>query len=237
MSYRLLDTFRETFAGQAYLHRRSGLGDAIAVQIYEDLFALGRSTELQRRLENRTRVVNRQNRRRGVVARRGDGTFGEIVPNIQPVVEEGFAVARGPIATIEIGVEVKVVAKAMLKQIDRVIGDLEKQIGHFRRGGGSPICVGIVGLNWASQYTSYEGDRAYPTDGQRYPHPIREAPAAAARLLQQAQPAFDEFVLLQFRATNVHPFPFQWVSYADTEMDYGAALTRISLEYDSRFGS
>ena len=50
--------------------------------------------------------------------------------------DPGFAVARGPVATVEIGVEVKILAKAMIKQIDRVIGDLVKQVTHFRRGAG-----------------------------------------------------------------------------------------------------
>lgn len=34
-------------------------------------------------------------------------------------------------ATIEIGVEVKILAKAMIKQIDRVTGDLTKQVGQY----------------------------------------------------------------------------------------------------------
>jgi len=40
----------------------------------------------------------------------------------------GIAVAFGKVATIEIGTEVKILAKAMRKQLDRVCSDLEKQI-------------------------------------------------------------------------------------------------------------
>ncbi|MFY9980870.1 MAG: hypothetical protein WAK22_21765 [Candidatus Sulfotelmatobacter sp.] len=36
--------------------------------------------------------------------------------------------ARGPVATIEIGVETKILAKAMIKQIDRVTGDLMRRL-------------------------------------------------------------------------------------------------------------
>ena len=67
----------------------------------------------------------------------------------------------------------------MIKQIDRVIGDLLKQVAHFKRGAGNPIYVGIVGINHAAAYTSYEGHRAWPTDGMaRYRHPVQEASQA-----------------------------------------------------------
>ncbi len=147
----------------------------------------------------------------------------------------GYAVGRGPIATVEIGCEVKVLFKAMIKQIDRVINDLRGQVEHFRRGGGSPVCVGIVGVNWAERCTAYEGERPFPTDGRKYKHPIQEAKDAEERLVSQAKPAFDEFLILRFRATNEPPFPFEWVDADGTGQDYGAALTRISREYDRRF--
>ena len=87
------------------------------------------------------------------------------------------------------GPKLKILAKAMIKQIDRVIGDLVRQTEEFKRkGGGDPICVGIVGVNFAPRYTSYEGDRTFPTDGKKYKHPIQEAEDAIARLLQRAAP-------------------------------------------------
>ena len=55
--------------------------------------------------------------------------------------DAGYLVARGPIATVEIGIEVKILAKAMIKQIDRVINDLRNQVVQFKRGGGNPICI------------------------------------------------------------------------------------------------
>ena len=235
MSYRLLDRFRSTFEGQKYRHRSSALGDAIASELFEDLVALGSSRELASRVLQGSRVVNSQNRRRGIVARRGDGTFGERVPNAPVVTEEGFGVARSQIASVEIGVEVKILAKAMLKQIGRVSTVLRDQVGEFRRGGGNPICIGVVGINAAGRVTSYEGERANPTDGRKYPHPVQEAASAEQRLLDDAKPHFDEFIILRYRAANEEPFAFEWVDEQETELDYGAALVRISHEYDSRF--
>ncbi|MCA1853942.1 MAG: hypothetical protein LC647_16590, partial [Beggiatoa sp.] len=126
-------------------------------------------------------------------------------------------------------------AKAVIKQIDRVIGDLVKQVGQFRRGAGNPICVGIVGINSATVTTGYEGTRVFTTDGKVHKHPHQEAGEAEARLVAQAKPSFDEFVILRYRATNAEPYPFLWVDLKATELDYGAILTRISREYDRRF--
>jgi hypothetical protein len=175
MEFRLLRGFRSIFDGRRYLHRSSGQGDAVAVELFEDLVALGRSPKLLRAVAEGAAGVNMENRRLGIKARRGDGTFGEIVPGTRPGSVSGFAVKRGPIATIEIGVEVKILAKAMIKQIDRVITVLGNQSVEFRKGGGNPLCVGIVGINRASVATGYEGDRAFRTDGRSNRHPIQEA--------------------------------------------------------------
>jgi hypothetical protein len=206
------------------------------MHLYEDLVAIRRSTKLAAAVRQRRRVLNVQNRRRGVEARRGDGTFGEIIPGEVAIVDPGYVVARGPIATVEIGVEVKILAKAMIKQIDRVINDLRNQVSQFRRGGGNPICVGIVGVNQAERCVSYEGDRAFPTTGHGgFMHPYQEASGAERRLVADAAPAFDEFLVLRYRATNEPPFLFEWVNYKDARLDYAAALTRISSRYQQRF--
>lgn len=235
MTYRLLSRFRSLFEGVPYRHRDSGLGDSVAWCLPEDLYALNRSVKLKERIEGKSRVLNAQNRLRGIKARRGDGTFGELIPHALAIASPGFVVARGPVATVEIGSEVKILAKSMIKQIDRVMNDLKNQKNEFERAGGSPITVGIVGINQAPQYISYEGEREWPTDGKKHKHPVQEAVETEKRLLQNVSNEFDEFILLRFRATNRDPFPFEWVDQKRTEMDYGAVLTRIIRKYEARF--
>ncbi|MGH2500242.1 MAG: hypothetical protein ACRDF0_09165, partial [Candidatus Limnocylindria bacterium] len=227
--------FRRLFEGEPYHHRSSTQGDLIAAQLYEDLLRLGRGHALIEAITSRQKVVNVQNVRVGVRARRGDGTFGELIPNEVALAAPGFEVARGRIATMEIGVEVKVLLKAMIKQIDRVIGDLDRQVTHFKRKGGQPICVGLVGINAAASAVGYEGDRRYATDGRKNKHPFQEAAEAERRLIDHAAPAFGEFLVLRFRATNAAPFPFEWVDESRAQREYGALLTRISREYGRRF--
>jgi len=233
--YALLRTFRGLFEGKPYRHRIANLGDLVASHLYEDLVALGKSAKLVERVQHHERVVNLKNLMTGKPGRRGDGTFGELVPAAVAIIEKGMLVARGPVATIEIGAETKILAKAMIKQIDRVISDLLNQATHFRRGGGNPICVAFVGINFAEQYVSFEGRKRWPTDGRKYKHPIQEAAQAEQRLHDKAQTAFDEFQVLRFRATNAKPFPFDWIDLSRTEMEYSSVPTRISREYDRRF--
>ena len=234
-NYALLRTFRGLFEGKPYRHRIANLGDLVASHLYEDLVALGKSANLVERVQHHERVVNLKNLMTGKPGRRGDGTFGELVPAAIALIEKGMLVARGPVATIEIGAETKILAKAMIKQIDRVINDLVNQVSEFKRGGGNPICVAFVGINFAKQYVSFEGKRKWPTDGKKYKHPIQEAAQAEQRLNEKARTAFDEFQILRFRATNAKPFPFEWVGLGKTEMEYSSVLTRISREYDRRF--
>jgi hypothetical protein len=150
------------------------------MHLYEDLISINRSPKLIDAVVNRKdRVLNVQNKRHGVSARRGDGTFGELIPGETALIDSGYVVARGPIATVEIGVEVKILAKAMIKQIDRVKNDLHHQIFEFKRGGGSPICLAVIGINQAETTTGYEGDRPWPTTGKGgFLHPFQEAPEA-----------------------------------------------------------
>ena len=234
--YRLLKEFRGLFDGKKYEHRRSNLGDFVAMHLYEDLMAVNKSDRYVISVSDMSRVLNVQNRREGIEARRGDGTFGELIVGETPRVDPGYRVARGPVATVEIGVEVKILAKAMIKQIDRVKSDLANQVRNFRRRSGSsnPICAGIVGINYAEVTTSYEGDRSYRTDGGVYKHPIQEAEQARGRLAGVAS-EYDEFLILKYRATNEPPYPFEWVNRRETALEYGAALIRISNEYQRRF--
>jgi len=233
--YALLKTFRGLFEGQKYKHRDSSLGDLVASKLYEDMVVLSKSEKLVERVRKHERVVNLANKAVGKISRRGDGTLGELVPAAVAVTEKGWLVARGPVANIEIGAETKILAKAMIKQIDRVIGDLRRQVEEFRKTGGNPICVGIVGVNYSENYTSYEGTVEWPTDGKKHKHPSQEAPEAERRILLNAAPGFDEFLVLRFRATNVAPYPFNWMDHGTTRNEYSALLLRVSREYDKRF--
>lgn len=234
--FAVLRAFRSLFDGTRYKHRDSSLGDFVASHLYEDLVALNKSSALVRRVQAHECVVNLANKTVGKPSRRGDGTFGELVPTAIAVTEKGLHVARGEIANIQIGAETKILAKAMIKQIDRVIGDLIRQVDEFRRAGGNPICVAFVGINYSESYTSYEGDRPWPTDGKKYKHPVQEAADAESRLREKALPSFDEFLFLRFRAANIPPYPFEWLDFEQTNKEYGALLLRVSRLYDQRFG-
>jgi hypothetical protein len=188
------------------------------------LYLLNKSAKLKDRIASGDRVQNTRNVRRGIDARRGDGTFGELIPGATPVWVPGLNVARGPIATVEIGVEVKILSKAMIRQSDRVMGNMEDQVRHFRAGRGQPIAIGVVGINHAERYTGYEGEKEWPTTGSgKYLHPVQEASAVEARIRARVAPHYDDLLFLRYRATNVPPYDFAWLDAGGTEMDYGAS--------------
>jgi len=198
--------------------------------LYEDLVVLGRSV-LEKGVRSNRFVVNTSNLVKGRRGRRGDGTFGELIPGEEPKPETGFQVLRGPVASILIGAEVKILAKSMIKQIDRVINDLLSQARTFKEQTESAVTVGIVGVNFSDSYTSYEGDRQYPAD----PAPVREASAAVERITHsRVREGFDELLFMKFRATNVPPYPFEWLNQRETEQEYAAALVRISSHFSQR---
>lgn len=81
LEYRLPREFRRLFEGKIYKHRDSSQGDFVAMHLYEDLIAIDRSPKLiEAAIDRKDRVLNVQNKRRGVAARRGDGSFGELIP-------------------------------------------------------------------------------------------------------------------------------------------------------------
>ena len=55
--YQLLQAFENTFRRVRYLHRDSSLGDYIAMHLYEDLYAVGRSLKLRARIDEHERVL------------------------------------------------------------------------------------------------------------------------------------------------------------------------------------
>ena len=232
-TFALLRQFEATFRDGPYIHRNSQLGNRIADYLYEDLYALGLSRKFNDRVDATSHVLNPKGISPGIRARRGDGSFGDLIPGSKAIVFPDFRVARGPTADVEIGAEVKILAKAMIKQIDRVIGDLCRQADQFHEKAAQAITVGIVGINFAEHYVSHEGDRRYPTDGKAGNlHPAQEAREAERRLLQ-AEDSYSEFIELGFRATNEPPYDFDWVGRA--QENYAARLVRILKEYDSSF--
>ncbi len=236
MAYKLLTEFRKLFEGSKYKHRVSTHGDRVASFLYEDLFDLGRSAKYVAAVSSKSRVLNSKNLAVGKKTRRGDGTFGERVPHIVAVMAPNHTVAFAEVATIELGTEVKILAKAMRKQLGRVCSDLEKQVKEFKKHGGNPICVGIVGINWSESYTSFERRKVWKTTGKAgYPHPLQEAAGVERDLASRVENMFDELVLLRFKATNERPYAFSWVDQAETEKLYASALIRISRDYEARF--
>lgn len=230
--FTLLAAFENLFRGQVYLHRDSSLGNLVAAHLYEDLGA--HSAKLAQRMAGPGFVVNVAGSTRGVKARRGDGTFGPVVPGSTPLPVPGFVVWRGMVALTQIGAEVKIVATAHLKQIDRVMKNLLNSASEIRTKSTNAITVGIAGVNYSPSWTGHEGTRQFPKN--RKPASAKaEADEAARRLDEMARPAFDEFLLFRFAATNRPPYPFAWIDPAGTQANYGAALVRIAHLYDQRF--
>lgn len=233
MTLRLPAAFQSIFDGTVYRHRSSTQGDRLARWFYEDLYLLNRSPLLKQRIDSGACCVNISNRITGVSGRRGDGTFGESLPSASPRREPGMSVGVGPTANVQIGVEVKILSTAMIKQIDRVTNDLRNQAVQFKSRSSAAITVALIGVNHAPRYTSYEGERAFTAQGGRAP--AAEGPKAIARLRSEAQSAYDEFLVLPFQATNEPPFPFSWNNAAVVEAEYGAVLLRTLRLYETRF--
>ena len=203
----------------------------IAGYLYEDLLSLRQSRKLLDRIKNCEVAVNTGNQIKGKKGRRGDGTFGRVVPGQQLLGALGWSVPRGLVANLEIGTEVKIGATKLIAQVDRVINDLSNQAKIFRTLNPNVITVGIVGVNYADRYVGWEGDRPFPAKTP----PSREADDFANRILRAVGSQYDELLILKFKATNIQPYDFQWLNLKETEQLYGSALVRISAEYERRF--
>lgn len=235
-TYKVLNKFESLFSGVPYRHRNSSQGDWVASFLIDDLYALGQSQKLVDRVNAKSRVMNMSNKTVGKAHRRGDATFGAVVPKAQVQTLPDYDVGFAAVATIEVGTETKILAKAMIKQLDRVGTDMINQAAEFRRHGNNPICVGLVGINRAPSYVGLEGDAQWPTTGKGgHRHPIQEADEAERRLVTRVQSYFDEVVVLRFVATNTSPYLFSWANSTQTESEYGAALVRLSRLYETRF--
>lgn len=227
----LLDAFEKLFTGQLYKHRISTHGDKVAGFLYDDLLQLARSPKLVQRINASDTVVNNANRVTGRPGRRPDGTFGELVPGAPTMACPPYLVRRGPIAQLQIGAEVKIMATKMIAQIDRVLGNLEDQARVLTTQSRDSIRVAIVGVNHAPGYTGWEGKRSFDADDP----PAREAADAIHRVIARIAPLYDELLILPYSATNRPPYQFAWMNAARTLQEYNAILLRVSGEYQRRF--
>lgn len=232
-SFRLLEQFAATFRKGPYLHRSPSLGNRIGRELFEDLVFHDVSSPLVERVHSRREVVTTTGEIYGRKRVRRNDSFSGKPPagelDIRSI--EGSLVSEGVIAEPHIGCEVKILAKAQQKQIDRVINDLRGFGVRMRSLHVRCINIALVGVNHESKYVSYEGDRQY-RDSLR----PNEAMQTEERLLE-LRDDFDEVLVLSFRATNEAPkFPFAWVDESKARRDYGAILTRIGSLYDERFG-
>ena len=228
--FKLLAKFEETFRQGPYLHRNSQLGNRIADFLFDDLYALDSNSRFRRDVDTGRAALNPKGTSPGLRARRGDGSFGPVVPGYQVQPYRNHVISVAPTAEVDIGAEVKILAKAMIKQIDRVISDLCGQSRAFRTKSPDATTVGIVGINVADHYVSFEGGRTYPT-GAYGPHPVQEAHEAERRLLASAEPCYSEFLVLPFKATNEAPFAFEWVREREVRDAYASILTRLLRSY------
>ena len=232
--FKLLLAFENLFRGRAYNHRNAALGNFVASHLFEDLYAGALSPKFKQRVDSQSCVVSVAGSTRGVKARRGDGTFGAAVPGSEPVNFPGFIVWHGMVALTQVGTEVKILAKSQLKRIDRVIVDLVSSATSLKAKSSRAITVAIAAVNFSEKYTGIEGTREFPVD--RTPaRAAQEAEETSRRLDAQVGPAFDEFLLLKFKATNRPPYPFGWLNVDSVRADYGAALVRIAHLYEQRF--
>jgi hypothetical protein len=134
------------------------------------------------------------------------------------------------VALTQIGAEFKIVATAPLKQIDRVLNDLTGSAQSLKEKSLRAITVGFAAVNYSEEWTGREGTRSFPA--KRAPaRALQESDETSRRLGQMAGPAFDEFLVLAFKATNQKPFPFAWTDPKGIAADYGAALVRIADLY------
>lgn len=232
--FRLIGAFEGLFRGQVYRHRDSSLGNFVAAHLYEDLAERNVSPKLTRAVDAGASVLNAGGSTRGVRVRRGDGTFGVLVPSSTPVRIPGFRLLQGMVALTQIGTEVKIIAKSRLKQIDRVINDLVGSAVTLKEKSPNAITVGIAAVNYSESYTGVEGEREFPIDS-RPESAVREADDTSGRLERLAASRFDEFLLFKFRATNRPPYPFAWLNERATAADYGAALVRIGALFEHQF--
>ena len=231
-TFRLPERFKNTFFGARYDHRNSSLGNIIGRELFEDLLVHSGSIAYVDHGRHGRTVANRGGKIHTPRAiRRNDSILGRPPAGftLKPPAS-GFSVFEGPVAEPRVGCELKVLAKSQLKQIGRVISDLERFADRMKSLNPRCINVAVVGVNYESDYVGWEGERPY-----RHRLTANEPEIVSARLSEALLDRYDELLIFRFRATNQSPYPFGWVQPKQVDLDYGAALTRIGELYQSRF--
>jgi len=228
--FRLLEAFRTSFAGTVYRHRDPTIGNKIARELFEDLYYHKVSVRFSGEIDERIGAVNRGGTVHGRLIRRNDSFFGLVPAGVEvSPLAAGVSVPEGLVAEPRVGAEVKILAKAQLKQIDRVVSDLHNFVGRMKKINGRCINIAVVGINHEQEYIGYEGRRRFR--GRLG----AQEPTKVATKLEELRDEYDELLVLSFRASNQSPYPFSWVSDVRVNLDYGAALRRVGVLYQERF--
>jgi hypothetical protein len=230
-TFKLLESFYRIFHGSVYKHRDSTVGNKIGRCLFEDLLTHSVSVRYTQHVISGAGVVNGYGRvQTPRYFRRNDSVFGKPPVGAPTQQSSAFQVPDGSVAEPRIGCEVKIIAKSQQKQIDRVINDLEgfaRRMKHLNR---RCINVAVVGINHESDYVGHEGERTF-----RHALKKQESLKVEQKLRERLLELYDELLLLSFRATNQPPYPFNWLNPEQMNLVYGAALTRIGVEYQRRF--
>ena len=230
-NFRLLETFRKIFSGTVYMHRDSTLGNKIGRELFEDLLRHEVSARYKKHVEDGLGVVNRAGKiHTPKDIRRNDSIWGRPPAGATPQIVTGFSVPEGSVAEPRIGCEVKIIAKSQQKQIDRVINDLDGFARRMNQLNKKCINIAVVGINHQPDYEGHEGERTFV-------HTLKpqEPQKVMAKLREHLLARYDELLILSFRATNMPPYPFEWLDNRQVDLDYGAALARIGEECQRRF--
>ena len=156
LPFKLLARFEDTFRQGPYKHRSANLGNRIARELFEDLFAHSVSMRLTDRMRSQFEVVTVNGEIYGRKRVRRNDSFSGRPPagELDIRTPTGSEVSEGVIAEPHIGCEVKIIAKAQQKQIDRVINDLRGFGVRMRSLHIRCVNVAVVGVNHESDYVS-----------------------------------------------------------------------------------
>ena len=235
MKYRLLHSFQEIFSGTPYRHRNSQLTDCVALDYFEDYRRTTNRPAIQERLDSGSSVVGSRPPLTGGMNHGGLRYIGEKTPGINPTRMPERSVMTGRTANVEIVFEIKILAKSMNKQVNRVINDFGNRQAKLKKAYPDVIFIGAVGVNFASAYVSYEGARTYHTNGKERRHPSQEATSVKNKLLDGLSDVLDELLIICFTAENVSPYNFDFLGLDRTEEELAGIIARTARDHEKRF--